>query len=514
MAEVPVLIAGGGLVGLCAAAFLHSHGVPALTVERHTGTLALPRARVVNVRSMELFRSLGLEQAIRAAPRSVFADRPLSIRARTLAGPERARMPRQPEGAAAEWSPGGPAFIDQNVLEPLVRAHLEAAGADLRFGTRLVSFTIGDDGATALLADARSGETCSVRCRYVIAADGHRSGIRDTLGIDMTGETIARFVTVIFRADLTGPLAARAISLAYLDEPAPGTLLTPFDGDGSWVLMVPFRSESGDAAESFDGDRCLRLIDAAIGRPVDAELLLPRSAPVLGWELAARVAETYRRGPVFLVGDAAHVMPPAGGFGANTGIADVHNLAWKLAAVLRGSAGAALLDSYDAERRPVAEATCAYSAGLLRARHDGAADGRAVADPVTIALGYRYHADGPDFRSPGELHGEIGTRAPHLVLERDGESISTLDLFGPDWVVLTESAEVAAAVRARAIEAVCIGTDVRDVTGRWANAFDIEPGGAVLVRPDGFVGWRLPGPVADAGAVIAAVRARLSMRPH
>ncbi len=507
--QTPVLVVGGGTVGLCAAAFLHAQGVPTVLVERHPGTSVLPRARIVNVRSMELLRGLGLEAIVRATPGSVFAERPLAIRAETLAGPEISRVERQPAAVAERYSPGGAALIDQNVLEPLLFKYLVDKSVDLRFSTELVSFEADVDGVTALLTDRAAARDYRLRCQYLIAADGHRSGIRRSLGIEfpMRG-SISHVVTMIFEADLTGPLAERPVSLCYLNNPEPGTLLTPFDSADRWVLMVPYHPESGESATNFSENCCLRLIDDAVGLPVSARLVPPLPGSdrlVLSWELGSRVAASYRSGRVFLVGDAAHVMPPSGGFGANTGIAEAHNLAWKLAAVLRGAAGDALLDSYERERRPIAEATCASANGVLRSRHSGRVP---PVDPLAVALGYSYGRQGGSvFQQPSALSGEPGTRAPHVVLERAGEPISTLDLFGPDWMVLTGSSNTAASARAAGIDALCVGVDLRDVTGCWAATFGIRPDGAVLVRPDGFIGWRTDSVATD--GQIAAAKARL-----
>ncbi|MER6797510.1 FAD-dependent monooxygenase, partial [Amycolatopsis mediterranei] len=211
-----------------------------------------------------------------------------------------------------------------------------------------------------------------------------------------------------------------------------------------------------------------------------------------------------------LAGDAAHVHPPAGGFGANTGIHDAHNLAWKLAAVLRGWGGDRLLDSYDAERRPLG--TAMADQALLRNRirhgHASAADRARMVDDIIVTLGYRYSSspaiaveddDAPVLTPRLELTGQPGTRAPHVWLRRDGKRVSTVELFfgsyvllaGPDGEKWHDAATVVATETAVPLRSFRIGRElVEDEGADWAKAYGVAPDGAVLVRPDGFVAWR------------------------
>jgi hypothetical protein len=230
---------------------------------------------------------------------------------------------------------------------------------------------------------------------------------------------------------------------------------------------------------------------------------------VMKWEATAVTADKFRQGRTFLIGDAAHEMPPYGGYGGNTGIHDAHNLAWKLAAVLDGQAGDELLSTYEDERKPVAAFTVeqGYSRYVMRAAPFRAADGIETPVPdANIDLGYRYRSsaviadaddDGAIQGDPRELRGLPGSRAPHYELVRDGQKVSTLDFFQRNFVLLTgtgagawrESGEAAASE-------VGIGLDVytvdaaMDPDGNFAESYGITPTGAVLVRPDGFVAWR------------------------
>ncbi|GHF69505.1 FAD-dependent oxidoreductase [Kitasatospora xanthocidica] len=501
---------GGGLVGLSAAAFLRGHGITTTVVERHPGTSVLPRGRVMNSRSMEIYRSSGLEPVIRAAPPSVFDRYPELARVETLAGPEIYRVRREAPGSVAHLSPCEPAFVDQQVLEPLVLDHARKLGADVRFATRMVEFEQDADGVTALVESAGTGERRRIRARYLIGADGHRSPVRQALGITTHGPGVLHHVAnIVFEADLTALLRGRLISVCYIDKPEAGTLLAMFERQDRWLLMVPYHPERGEHLDDFTPERCLELVRTATGDPaLDAEIvptLADAARPVQGWELAARVADRFRDGRVFLAGDAAHVVSPAGGFGANTGVQDAHNLAWKLAAVLNGWAGPELLDSYEAERQPVAETTSAFSAAKQheRSRSDGEGGG---VSPLALTFGYHYRSAavmggapaGTEPCEPADLAGLAGTRAPHVRLTREGAPVSTLDLFGDRFVLLTgrdgtpwaEAGGRAAARLGTPFAAHRIGTDLADPDGEWGARYQLGHTGAALVRPDGFVAWR------------------------
>jgi putative polyketide hydroxylase len=509
--ETAVLIVGGGITGLSTALFLARLGVRPILVERHPSTALLPQARAFNPRSMEIYRALGLAEAIRDRT-SILTDMPDMIGADTLAGHEHFRFDVLAKARPpASLSPADWEMIDQDELERIVRAHAEDGGADVRFGTELVAMTDGGDGVTAVVRDLETGFHHRIHADYVVAADGHRAGLRERLGVGADGPgVLLEVANFVFDADLGAALQGRRFLLAYLDRPTKGSTLIPLREFGRWALAVPYRPELGESVADFTRPHCVELARQAIGLP-DVDIRLVPSMPgsdriVTTTTIGGWVARRYRAGRVFFAGDAAHVVPPSGSYGANTGIADAHNLAWKLAAVLEDGAGDELLDTYEDERRPVARLTLESAMQLLHDRHEGAGD-KTKTDDLAMIFGYRYRSSavlagtagaGRPVEDPRTPSGEPGLRAPHVRLEQGGARLSTLDLFtgsftvlaGPAGVGWVAAAKAAAAALGLAVDVHRVGFEFDDPDDRWAAAYGVTAGGAVLVRPDGFVAWR------------------------
>jgi putative polyketide hydroxylase len=496
-------------VGLAASLFLAEHGISSLLVERHRGTSIHPRARGINFRTMELFHELGLEAQIRAAGSELVANSGMLI-VETLAGTEHARIamaePFSSSQSTRAISPTSGCMCAQDQLEPLLLAAARQHGSDVRFNTELVSFKQDLSGVTALVREQESGIQQTIDARYLIAADGPTSRIRQALGISTSGRgSLGHEINIYFSADLSDLVRGREFIICQVENPEASGLLLAINNTDLWLFQVQYHPEQGETPEEFPPERCIDLLHKAIGLPrlpIEIKSMLP-------WEAAVRVADSFQQERVFLAGDAAHQMPPMGAFGMNTGIQDAHNLAWKLAAVLEGHAAPALLSTYDVERRPVAHFT-AEQAGMRSARSamDPTAANRAgLADTLVITAGYQYrsHALLSEDEMPFaldhlDLHGQPGRRAPHLWLERAGTRLSTLDLFGSHFVLLAgedgrgccDAAQKIAAHLGIDLDCYRIGPsgDLIDLEGRWYQRYDITTRGAVLVRPDGFVGWR------------------------
>ncbi|MGW7253867.1 FAD-dependent oxidoreductase [Streptomyces sp. NPDC054834] len=534
--RVPVLIVGGSLVGLSTSVFLGRLGVPHTLVERHAGTSIHPRGRGNNVRTMELFRVAGVEAGIRQAAATLAGNHGI-LQTPTLVGDAGEWLFKEidPGGGLARFSPGSWCLCSQNDLEPVLLENAVRLGGDLRYHTEMMSFDADPTGVTAVVKSRDTGEHTTIRADYLVAADGPRSPVREQLGIGQSGPgDLFHNISMTFRsrrlADVVGD---RRFIVCYLTSPDADGALLPVDNRENWVFHAPWHPEHGETLEEFTDERCVDHIRRAVG-DMDLDVEITGRAP---WHAAQRVAGRYRSGRVFLAGDSAHEMSPTGAFGSNTGIQDAHNLAWKLAAVLGGWAGEGLLDSYDAERRPVAEATSARAATRsVEHSHPGfaPAPGMGSGGPqrgiLNVALGYRYpqgavvDADPTTPVVPEALNltGEPGSRAPHMWVRRDGERISTLDLYERDLVLLSDAGERGGTggwheAATRLAEEMSIPlTSYRVGTGpgaelapeddvNWSERHGTTPGGAVLVRPDGFVAWRAPGPVEEPAATLEDV---------
>lgn len=534
-ADIPVLIVGGGPVGLSASILLSDHGIRSMLVDQHPGTSTDPKARLINARTMEVFRQAGIENAVAAL--DIPHARNIVV-ARRLAGEELFRGPMEKvvSEVLQAWSPSCGCTTAQDILEPVLLGHAQRrAPAQVRFSTQLASFVQHNDHVLATLVHRPTGRVQQVRAQYLIGADGSRSAVRESLGIRMLGQPFLTYhVNILFRADLSPWVAGREINMCIITDPdGPGQLY--FYGGHRWRFSATYDPSRGQRPEDFTPDRCLQLVRLAVGAPeLDVQLL-----DIVPWHDSELVAERFHDRRVFLVGDAVHLMSPAGGFGMNVGIQDAHNLAWKLAAVISGWAPPASLASYEAERRPVALSMVDQMARNMRSRiapdpyavHSSASpdaphppmDRADVGREHNLVFGVTY--DSPlivsDGTSPLQVANPVtdyspsarpGSRAPHVWLDRNGERLSTLDLFGRGFVLLTGSSGEAWRAAARQspgrsvvpLLAFAIGPD-GDFTcpdGLLSAKYGIDEDGAVLVRPDGYVAWRSRSGVSDPGRVL------------
>jgi len=489
---VPVLVVGGGPVGLSTVIGLRRFGIACLLVERHPSTSLFPKGRAISTRTMEIFRQWGIEDEVTAAglPReeSLFI-----YLGDTLTAPDFRRFGSKDVGLS-DNSPTRPLICSQDALEPVLRSHAVALGADVRFGHRLVGLAEDDDGVWADVR-AADGSALRVRCDYLVGADGGHSTVRERLGIAVDGPGVVGTptISILVEADLAASVADRRSALYWLGQPPPGSVFAVVDNDRRWLLMHGF-DPATHHEESFTEARCIGLVRQAVGDPELAVRFIARQF----WQPQAVVSQRFRAGRVFLAGDAAHLTTPMGGLGMNCGIADTHNLVWKLAAVLGGWGGARLLDSYETERRPVARWSVETSVQL---QDEPEGPRRRLLDG--IVLGYRYESEvivpdgttAPAVDDPLRQYVPVarpGHRAPHVWWNRDGVRCSIVDLFGDAFVVLTDPAgreAVAAAVDALACSGMPVRWHAVDAAN-WREVYGLRPGGMVLVRPDGHVAWR------------------------
>jgi 2-polyprenyl-6-methoxyphenol hydroxylase-like FAD-dependent oxidoreductase len=524
-----VLIIGGGPIGLALAGDLGWRGISATLVERSDGTVAQPKMDLVGIRSMEFCRRWGIVNWVESAGYN--RDYPQDCAWVTdLNGYEfgREQFPAPSQEKPPVHSPQKRERCPQNFFDPVLqRFARRSPSVSLEFNTELLDFDDKGDGVEARVRDVRSGETRTLRADYLVGCDGGASVVRQQLGIEMVGDAVLTYTTnIIFRCD----------NLEQLHDKKPGYRFIFIGPEGTWATLVAINGRDqwrfsliGDADKrTLTEEEARAAIIRAVGRPFEFEIL-----SMLPWVRRQLVARQYRKGRVFIAGDAAHLTSPTGGFGMNTGLLDAVNLSWKLAAVIEGWGGEYLLDSYEVEQLPVAVRNVGEATENLRrmlsprllqpdARmfdgNDPAAEAarreygqrytemmRREWHSIGIHLAYVYEGSPvvvPDGTPRPPLQtssytptSRPGSRAPHAWI---GENKSTLDLFGKEFVLLRLGAKPPAAdLLVEAAAKVRLPLRVVDLAGDAVEK--LYERRLVLVRPDGQVAWRgdaLPGDVA------------------
>ena len=576
--HVPVLIVGGGGAGLAASMTLSNLGVDSLLVSSLPTTSSLPKAHVLNQRAMEIFTEVGVAPEI--YKRSTPAE---NMRATGwyagLTGPHDGYGRKlgelevwgggytDPDYVAA--SPCRTCNLPQIRLEPVLKEHAEKLNpGGVRFNHELVDLVQDADGVTATVRDKDSDSTYGVRAQYLIAADGGRT-VGKLVGVEMNGpRDIMKMVSIHMTADLSQWATDDDVLIRWLVNPDFGGswsgVLVPMGPDHwgpaseEWVFHMQYATDDPDAMQE---EKVLARMRATLGLPDELQLTIHR---ISQWVMEGVIADKFREGRVFFAGDAAHRHPPTGGLGLTSAIHDVYNLSWKLAAVLAGRAGDGLLDTYEAERKPVdqnnidnaianamnhftidqalnlspdktPEENWAELAPLWQELPDSAAKRHALNRAIgsqtmefrhhNVEFGYRYdstavvHDGSPEYvpLDPVRLYEpstKPGHPMPHAFVERQGErtALGTLVhggkfllLAGEEGHAWVEAAEKLAAENDLPLVAGTVGvlnSDFVDVRCAWLKNRAISATGVVLVRPDRYVAFRSLDAVDDPHAAL------------
>ncbi|HYZ34010.1 MAG TPA: FAD-dependent monooxygenase [Crenalkalicoccus sp.] len=518
MSRLPVLIVGGGPIGLGLAGELGWRGQDAIMFEKTDGMVGQPKMDFVGVRSMEMCRRWGIVEWVhqagynRAYPQDcAWVD--------SLTGHEFGREPfaaLQDERPLPQSPCSRGERCPQNFFDPVLqRFARQFPGVELRHEAEVIGFEEHADHVMARVRDVRSGAETEVKGSYLVGCDGGASMVRKQLGIGMSGEgALTHTTNVIFRCAGLEQLHDKAPAYRYIFIGPQGTwaTLVAIDGRDHWRFSLVGSADAPHASE----DEVRAAIERAMGKPFEFEI-----TSVMPWTRRQLVADSYGSGRVFICGDACHMTSPTGGFGMNTGLQEVENLAWKLAAMLQGWGGKRLLDTYGSERQPIASRNISEATSNLRRmltprtkspppeiflpgpEHDAAR--KQFGDEYTalmkrewftpgIHLGYMYE-DSPIIVPDGTPQPEDtvttyvqtsrpGSRAPHVWV---GPGRSTLDLFGRGFVLLSfgvaDGASLAEAAAARGVPLAVEVLDHAEARAAYERAL-------VLVRPDGTVAWR------------------------
>jgi 2-polyprenyl-6-methoxyphenol hydroxylase-like FAD-dependent oxidoreductase len=521
--DTSVIVVGGSLVGLSTALFLSHWKVPVILLERHPDSSAHPRAIGYTARTIELLRSVGIEKQL-PQPIGRGDGPPRRIIVESLAGKwhreqDWTKKPVQspqknshmkPVEQDKKFSPVEGVATAQDKIEPVLRASAIEQGADLRLGHTVEDWQQDESGVTVTIVGPDS-EQFTIRGKYLVACDGGRSPIREKLGINRQGVGHLRNLrSILFRCPQIDHFLERGYVQFQIQDRDDGfeAFMTTY-GDRRWALMW---NEDGDAYMDEATQKARIRKAAGIDDLSDDDISIITTGQ---WSIAGFIADTFSSGRVFLAGDAAHTLPPnRGGYGANTGIADAHNIAWKLAAVLNGTSSEQLLETYDAERRPVALVRHDQIFGREDYRRyveerEWSGKNTGIIDDMAMEFGQLYRSGSiigdadaetlPPAKRPDEWNGQPGTRAPHIVLNKanDVTEISSLDIFGMGWVLVStdeawrETTEHASDKTGVKCDFVHIGTDyIEAVSGSFNNSFGLDASGAALIRPDGFIAWR------------------------
>lgn len=497
-----VLIIGGGPVGLSAAICLAEQGIKSILIEKHATTTNHPKARGVNGRTMELFRSWGLEDLLKPYQLPKEAHRFTWLE--DLQGAEITRV--QATVDYTPYSPTQSALIAQDSVEQeLFKKAQSLSLIDLRFNTEMVHATQDANQVSVEVLNKETGQKEELNAPYLIAADGANSSLRTMFQVEMEGiDNLGEFCNIYCEMDLDKYVQHRpSVGFIFTRPDVRGTFILSKDGQRKWLIGVRMDANLNLTKELFTEDFCVEFVKKVINDPAIEVRLINRAF----WTMAALIAKQYRVGNVFFAGDAAHRLPPTGGFGMNTGIQDVHNLAWKLAMVLKGQANDSLLDTYFIERAQIAETNMRWSISNAQRfekiftaleENDLSTFEEALKDQthhinnIVLDLGMVY---GSEYQTQTMYQPivKVGARAPHCWLKKKEEQISTIDLYKNQFVLVChpEAHYWQNQYHNVPCKIITIGEkgDYLDIHQDFLEQYGISKSGAVLVRPDGHVAW-------------------------
>jgi 2-polyprenyl-6-methoxyphenol hydroxylase-like FAD-dependent oxidoreductase len=472
-ASTPVLICGAGAAGLTLAIDLARRGVSPRLVDKLPAPFAGSRGKGIQPRTLEVFEDLGVVDRLAAVGGAYPAQRMQRSDGTTVDTQEIAIAPPTPQEPYRT-----PLMVPQFRTEAVLRERLAELGHAPEYGRELTGFEQDAEGVTATVAGPDGVET--IRCRWLVGGDGGRSFVRHALDISFTGKTLGvRAVVADIELDGLTRDAWHRSGEGDMDRqigfcPLPHTdlfqLQAPIPVEGEIDLTTA-------GLQAFVDERW------PVGR-----LTVGKVAWASAYGMNARLADRYRVGRVLLIGDAAHIHPPTGGQGLNTSVQDAYNLGWKLAAVLAGAPDA-LLDTYEAERRPIAAGMLGLATGLLdKAKQGDMKRGREVHQ---LDLGYRFSSLALDAVRPEDAL-QPGDRAPDGLLQgASGRAIRLFDLLaGPHWTLLARAVAPASLPAPRpGLRVHTIGADgeFQDPDDALATTYGLADGELVLIRPDGYV---------------------------
>ncbi|MAM72134.1 MAG: monooxygenase [Gammaproteobacteria bacterium] len=528
-AEYPVLIIGGSLVGLSVSMFLAMHGIKSLIIEKHRGTAIHPRAGYFQLRTIEMLRQAGIEEKVIKAAHALYDPNGGLNAVETLAGREIANYIPDINQGIQDLTPVRRLFMPQQVLEPIIKERAEELGSAFLYSHKVSHFSQDEQGVYLEAEHIDDQSKKSFRGKYLVACDGCRSPVRNKLGINMEGYPVmSQSITVYFRADCSKALRGRNLGVIYVNnENVRGFFRLEKTGLGGFLVIFTVGDindpDARNAAGNVTNEKAAQYVRDAVGdQSLDVQV-----EDIHKWEAVCHAAERFQEEKIFLAGDSAHVTTPTGGYGGNTGVQDAHNLAWKLAMVLKGSAGEKLLQSYNDERQPAALQMIqqGYQRYVTRSDPDLGMEGVKKQIPDVHVEFNRYRSDAVVFENDYEDDGKQdidprksfalpGTRAPHVELFINNKPGSTIDLYGQNFVLLTSSygkdwekvvnkleTELDIEIDFKVIsppgskaEYVELPIHREKISSPFSlpfsEAYGISPTGAVLVRPDGYVAWK------------------------